>query len=232
MVESVLDRWPFAIEDREPRRITVAPLVDVGLPPDALEGEAEPDCSCPRSGIERIALPSVAAIAKFIKDVPHHQVHCLARRNPTLKCRRVNNPADFDAAGGRVNIQIARLTERLAAREIDQCIFRAYAAGPDGIDPCAQFLGPGTGSPRQVCPEAAFAIRSVGGVQRLPVPGAVDWFDPAVVRSSPQTAAVAWVASLARVARAEDRWTSRSISEPSRSAATVVAALLPHYRSL
>jgi len=104
MVESVLDRWPFAIEDREPRRITVAPLVDVGLPPDALEFEAEPGCSCPRSGIERIALLGVAAIAEFIKDVPHHQVHCLGCGNPTLKCRRVNNPANFDATSGRVNI--------------------------------------------------------------------------------------------------------------------------------
>ena len=104
MLESNLDRRPFAIEDREPRRITVAPLVDGGLPPDALEFEAEPGCSCPRSGIERIALLGVAAIAEFIKDVPHHQVHYLGCGNPTLKCRRVNNPANFDATSGRVNI--------------------------------------------------------------------------------------------------------------------------------
>ena len=83
-------------------------------------------------------------------------LHRLGCGKPTLKCRRVYNPA-----------------------HLDQCVFRAYAAGRDGIDPCAQFLGPGIRSPRQVCPEAAFAIRSVGGVQRLPVPGAVDWFDPA-----------------------------------------------------
>src|SRR5215469_13784486 len=72
VLECSLDRRPFAIEDREPRRIAVAPLVDGGLPPDALEGEAEPSCCCPRSGIKRIALPSVAAVAEFIKDVPHH----------------------------------------------------------------------------------------------------------------------------------------------------------------
>src|SRR3984893_3280421 len=142
-LESGLDRRPFAIEDREPRRITVAPLVDVGLTPDALECEAEPGCCCPRSGIERIALPGVAAIAEFIEGAPHHQVHRLGRGNPTLKCRRVNDPANFDATSGRVNIEIARLAERLAAREIDQRVFRAYAAGPDGVDPRAQFLGPG-----------------------------------------------------------------------------------------
>src|SRR5882762_7668840 len=73
----------------------------------------------------------------------------------------------------------AGLVERLAAREIDQRVFRAYAAGPDGVDPRAQFLGPEIGSPRQVRPEAAFAIRSVGRVQRRAVPGAVDWFDSA-----------------------------------------------------
>src|SRR5262249_35234826 len=37
VLESNLDRRPFAIEDREPRCITAAPLVDIGLPPDALE---------------------------------------------------------------------------------------------------------------------------------------------------------------------------------------------------
>src|SRR5215469_3716487 len=179
VLESNLDRRPFAIEDREPRCITAAPLVDVGLPPDALEFEAEPGCSCPRSGIERIALPSVAAVAEFIKDVPHHQVHRLGCGNPTLKCRRVNDPANLDATSSGVDIQIARLAERLAAREIDQCVFRAYAAGPDGIDPCAQFFGPGIRSPRKVRPEAAFAIRSIGSIQRLAMPGAVDWFDPA-----------------------------------------------------
>src|SRR3984893_17869096 len=121
-LESGLDRRPFAIEDREPRRITVAPLVDVGLTPDALECEAEPGRCCPRSGIERIALPGVAAIAEFIKGVPHHQVHRLGCGNPTLKCRRVNDTANLDATSGRVNIQIARLAERLAAREIDQCV--------------------------------------------------------------------------------------------------------------
>src|SRR5438552_15264303 len=72
-LESSLDRRPFAIEDGEPRGITVAPLVDIGLAPDALECEAESDCCDPRFGIERIALPGVAAIAEFIKGVPHHQ---------------------------------------------------------------------------------------------------------------------------------------------------------------
>src|SRR5215470_10602888 len=91
VLESNLDRRPFAIEDREPRRIAVAPLVDGGLAPDALEGEAEPSCCAPRSGIKRIALPGVAAIAEFIKDVAHHQVHRLGCGNPTPKCRRVYN---------------------------------------------------------------------------------------------------------------------------------------------
>src|SRR5215468_12183326 len=96
-----------------------------------------------------------------------------------LKCRRVSDPANLYAASVRVDVQIARLAERLTTREIDQCVFRAYAAGPDGVDPCAQFLGPGIRSPRKVRPEPALAIRSVGGVQRLAVSGVVDWFDPA-----------------------------------------------------
>src|SRR5262249_57176861 len=87
-------------------------------------------------------------------------------------------PANVDATSSGIDIQIARLAERLAAHEIDQCVFRAYAAGPDGVDPRAQFFGPGIRSPRKVRPEAAFAIRSIGGVQRLAVSGAVDWFDP------------------------------------------------------
>ena len=39
-LESGLDPRPCAIEDREPRRIPVAPLVDVGLAPHALQCEA------------------------------------------------------------------------------------------------------------------------------------------------------------------------------------------------
>src|SRR5262249_15726750 len=156
-------------------------LVDIGLAPNALEFEAEPDCCCPQFVIERIALPSVAAIAEFIKGALHHQVHRLGRGNPTLKWRRVNDPANLDATSGQVNIQIARLTEWLPAREIDQCVFRAYAAGPDGVDSCAQFFRPGIRSPRKVRPEAAFAIRSIGSVQRLAMPGAVDWFDRQVL---------------------------------------------------
>src|SRR6516165_3537577 len=81
-----------------------------------LEFEAEPDCCCPRFVIERIALPSVAAVAKFIKGALHHQVHRLGRGNSTLKWRRVNDPANLDATSGRVNIQIARLAERTLFR--------------------------------------------------------------------------------------------------------------------
>src|SRR6516162_1800685 len=176
-LESSLYHRPFAIEDRKPRRITVPALMDIGLTPDALEGEAKPSCRCPRFGIERIALPSVATVAKFIEGVPHHQVHRLGRSDPTLKSWRVNDPANLDATSVRVDIQIARLAERFTAREIDQCIFRAHAAGTDGIDSRAQFLWPR--SPRQVRPEVALAIRSVGGVQRLAVPDAIDWLNSA-----------------------------------------------------
>jgi len=50
-------------------------------------------------------------------------------------------------------------------------------------------LGPGIGSPRQVCPQAAFAIRRIGGVERLAVPGAVDRLDSAeaTVHDQPDT---------------------------------------------
>src|SRR6516164_2390286 len=98
---------------------------------------------------------------------------------PRWNFRRVDDPANLDATSSRVNIQIARLTKRLATGKIDQCVFRTDSAGPDGIDPRTQFLGSGIGSPRQVRPEAAFAIRSVGSAQRRAVPGAVDWFDSA-----------------------------------------------------
>jgi len=58
-------------------------------------------------------------------------------------------------------------------------IFGAYAAGPNGIDSRTQFLWPRIRSPRQVRPEVALAIRSVGRVQRLAVPDAIDWLDSA-----------------------------------------------------
>src|SRR5262249_61602712 len=93
-LESAFDRRPFAIEDREPRRITVAPFVDVGLAPDALEDKAEPGGRCPRSGIERIALPGIAAVTEFIKGAPHHQVHRLGTGQPTLTAGRVTDPTD------------------------------------------------------------------------------------------------------------------------------------------
>jgi len=157
----------------------------------------EPDCCCPRSGIERIALPGVAAVTQFIKGAPHHQVHRLGCGNPTLKWRCVNDPANLDATSCRVNIQVTRLAERPAASEIDHRVFWAYTARPDGIDLGAQFLGAGIGSPRQVRPEAAFAIRPRitlrrAGYYRLVRLGRI-------VHSSAQAAAVSGVTSLARV---------------------------------
>jgi len=207
--------------------------VDVGVGPDALEFKAEPGCSCPRSGIERIALPSIAAIAEFIKDVPHHQVHCLGCGNATLEIRRVNNPADLDATSGRVNIQIAPLG-RTACCLRDQLVRipggRRWPGRHRSVRTIlrARNTVPMAGMPRGGLRDPQRRRRTTpcrAGCCRLVRPGRF-------FRSSPQAAAVAWVASLARAARAGDRWTSCSISEHSRSAATVAAALLPHCRSL
>ena len=71
----------------------------------------------------------------------------------------------------------------MLAETISAPVTRDYAqlliARSDGIDLRAKFLWPGIRSPRQVRPEVALAIRSVGGVQRRAVASAIDWLNSA-----------------------------------------------------
>src|SRR5260370_23858086 len=78
-LEGGFERRPFAVDDREPRRVAAAALVDDRLAEDALEAEAEPRRRGARGRVERVAFPLVAAISQLVEDAAHHQIHRLCR---------------------------------------------------------------------------------------------------------------------------------------------------------
>src|SRR5436853_7893914 len=73
-LEGRLARRPFGIEHRVPGRVAVAALDDHVLAEEALEGEAETQRSAPPGGVERVALPLVAAVAERLERVAGEQI--------------------------------------------------------------------------------------------------------------------------------------------------------------
>src|SRR4051812_31342131 len=63
--ERGIERGPFAVDDRVPRRVPVASLVDARLAKDAFVGEAEPLRGGARRRVQGMALPFVAPIPEL-----------------------------------------------------------------------------------------------------------------------------------------------------------------------
>src|SRR5882757_10319330 len=59
---------PFAVDDREPRRVAIAAACDHRLPEQPFIGEAEPGGGGAARQVQRIAFPFVAAVAELVED--------------------------------------------------------------------------------------------------------------------------------------------------------------------
>src|SRR5260370_17625610 len=66
-LEGGFERRPFAVDDREPRRVAAAALVDDRLPEDALEAEAEPRRRGARGRVERLPFPLLTPISPLLQ---------------------------------------------------------------------------------------------------------------------------------------------------------------------
>src|SRR5260221_6046568 len=99
-LEGGFEARPLALDDREPRRVAAAALVDDRLAEDALEAEAEPRRRGARGRVERVAFPLVAAISQLVEDAAHHQIHRLGRGGGALQARAVVYAAPPDDAPG------------------------------------------------------------------------------------------------------------------------------------
>src|SRR6516162_683667 len=102
-LECRLERWPFAVEDREPGGVAVATLVHRRLAEHAFVAEAQALRCGARGRVERIAFPLVAPIAQLVEDPAHQEVHRLGRRRGALQWRGVVDTADLDDPSRRVD---------------------------------------------------------------------------------------------------------------------------------
>src|SRR5579864_2371148 len=78
-------RRPLAVDDREPGGVAVVPFDHLSLAEEALVAEAVALGGGARRRIEGIAFPLVAAVAQFVEDAAHHQIHRLGAGRPALQ---------------------------------------------------------------------------------------------------------------------------------------------------
>src|SRR5690606_15908116 len=89
------------------------------LAEDALESEAIPLGGAARSGVERVALPLVAAIAERLENVASEQELGLGRERRPLQRRAVENVADLDDPHRRADLHQRENAERAPAFAVD-----------------------------------------------------------------------------------------------------------------
>src|SRR3984893_16899199 len=118
-LECRLQRRPFAVEDREPAGIAVAPFVDRRLTEHPFIAEAQALRRGARGRIERIAFPLVAAVAQFVEDAAHHQGHGLGSRRGALQGWRIVDAADLDDPRRGVDAHQAGDADRMPAAALD-----------------------------------------------------------------------------------------------------------------
>src|SRR5262245_44421517 len=111
--ERGIERRPFLVDHRVPRRVAIPVFVDARLPEDSFIREPEAHGGGARRGIECVALPLVAAVAE-IEGALHHQVHRLGRRDGALKQRRVVDVTNLDRTSAWIDAEVAGDAHRLA----------------------------------------------------------------------------------------------------------------------
>src|SRR3972149_3981877 len=102
---------PFTVEHRIPRGVAVAALSDHVLARNALEGEAEALGRAARGGVERIALPFIAAIAERLEYVASEKKLSFGRQRRPLQGRRIDDVSDLAHPHGRTDFHQRRDTD-------------------------------------------------------------------------------------------------------------------------
>ena len=88
---------PLLVDDGKPGGVAIAASDDHRTAKMAFVSESEPQCGPARRGVERIALPFVAAVAEGLQRVRGEQVHRLGGHAGTRDARSPVDVADLDA---------------------------------------------------------------------------------------------------------------------------------------
>jgi hypothetical protein len=94
--EIALARRPLAIEHGKPDVIAIAALGNHVLAESALVDKSIAQRGPPRGGVERIALPFVAAIAEHVEDVTRQEILGFGAERGALQGRRIEDMPHFD----------------------------------------------------------------------------------------------------------------------------------------
>jgi hypothetical protein len=172
--KAVRKRGPFGVDDREPRRVAAAPLVDHGLAENALELKAQPQGRALGGLVEVVALPLVAAVAQRVEGELHQQVLRLGGHGRLLEQRRERDAAHLDGAVRGVDAHQRQRADRAAAPPVDDGeVHRVGALARRA--PRRHGCCPGRRAlDEKVGPVAAVGRLRVGGVQVLGVLGRVE----------------------------------------------------------
>src|SRR5947209_7184319 len=95
-LEAALARGPLAVEHDVPGGVAAASLDDHVLAKNALEGEAEAQRRAPRRGIERVAFPLVAPVAKHLEHVTREQILGFGGERRALQGGTQDDVADLE----------------------------------------------------------------------------------------------------------------------------------------
>src|SRR6056297_1267191 len=153
-------RGPVAVDHREPRGIAIAPFHDCGLTKDTLEHETEAPGSAARRGIERVAFPLEAAIARIERPM-HHQVYGVGRDTGALQCGGHGDEPHLDRACAGIDPQKGRNPGCRAARAIPDRIEQGVITGGSARQPRAKIRERGKRTDRHVIPDRIMALERV-----------------------------------------------------------------------
>ena len=174
--EGRADRRPLAVEDREPRRVAVAPLDDHVLAEHALRDEAEAQRRGLRPLVGRVALPLQPPVAERLEGVARQQEDRLGRLRRALQRTAEPDVTDLDHAVRGLNAQEAhdaggraRTRRRRPRRSTDR------SPPPAPQMPREALVVARERPVGQVLPEPRVgAVALSGGVQRVAVTSGVE----------------------------------------------------------
>src|ERR1700678_3501363 len=104
-LEASLPHRPFAVDDRIPGVVAVAPLRDHVLPKDSLIDKSVAQSRAARGRVQCIAFPLVAAVAEVFENVARQKVLSFGAERGALERGRIENMADLDHSHVRYDAQ-------------------------------------------------------------------------------------------------------------------------------
>src|SRR5258706_3336826 len=122
---------PLAICDGEPGRVSAASLIDHGLAENAFVAKTITLRRPARRRVETVAFPFVAAVAQFIEDAAHEQIHRLGAGSRALQPQGVDDVTYLDHTIGTIDAHQRGRAHGLAAAGIDNYMMQGI--GFDGF---------------------------------------------------------------------------------------------------